>query len=772
MSTLERQRLREVGVSRPRKDAREKLQGKAQYVGDMEMAAMLHGSVLRSPYAHALIRSIDCGRALELDGVVAVLTGADLDDIDPHYGHAIKDRPIIAIDRVRFAGEPVAAVAAVDIETAEAALRLIDVEYEPLAVLDTLEKSLAEDAPRLHQRQPKVGLFHGLGEMGEAQGNVCYHHHLGSGDIEAAAADAAITVEGEYKFPAVYQYAMETHATTAHFHGDGVTLWANCQHPFLVQAEIADLFGFEKGAVRIIVPYLGGGFGSKSYTKMEPLTVALARKAGRPVRIVNAVSESMVTSRRHGMRCWMRTTAGADGTLLTREVRLWMDTGAYADNGPRVTATAADAAPGPYRFEAAAVDAYCVYCNTPPSGSYRAFGATHMQWIGESQIDEVARRAGVDPVELRSRNLCLPGEPVRPDGTGKPLDADLVGDVQKASAGVGWDEPKRPWVGRGVSVGLLAAGAHPVSRASVRLNSDGSADVYVGTTELGQGARTVMAQIAAEELGTSSDNVRVHGADTRFTPYDRSTGASRSTTIAGLGVKRAAENVAARLRETASELWEIDAGLIELADGEARFGEDSISFPDLIARRFGFRGGEIIEGGEVRPTGGDTGSYAEGPFFWEVCVAAAEVEIDPETGVITVLRTSTVADVGKAINPQLVERQDEGAMMQGIGNALFEEMRFDAGVLVNDSLLDYRIPRVADLPKQMTSIIVENEDGPGPWGAKGCGEGALAAIPAAIACAVADAGVPMYELPLTPERVWRRVQELQSQTIDKESDHE
>ena len=250
---------------------------------------MLHGSVLRSPHAHALIRSIQSDRAFELDGVVAVLTGADLGDIDPHYGHAIKDRPIIAIDRVRFAGEPVAAVAAVDIETAEAALRLIDVEYEPLAVLDTLDKALADDAPKLHQRQPKVGLFHGLGEMGEAQGNVCYHHHLELRRHRAAtAADAAIVVEGEYKFPAVYQYAMETHATIAHLHGDGVTLWANCQHPFLVQAEIADLFGFEMGAVRIVVPYLGGGFGSKSYTKMEPLTVALARKAGRPVRIVNA----------------------------------------------------------------------------------------------------------------------------------------------------------------------------------------------------------------------------------------------------------------------------------------------------------------------------------------------------------------------------------------------------------------------------------------------------------------------------------------------------
>lgn len=760
MTVIERPTLREVGTSRPRKDAREKLSGEAQFVGDMEVAGMLHGSVLRSPYAHALIHGIDSSAALERDGVVAVLTGADLQDIEPYYGHAIKDRPIVALDRVRFAGEPVAAIAAVDEATAEAAVRAIEVDYEPLPVLDTLDLALAPGAPRLHDRRPQIGLFHGLGELGEEQGNICYRHVISAGDIDQAHAEASITVEGEYLFPAVYQYAMETHATIAHYHGDGVTLWANCQHPFLVQAEIADLFGLDIGQVRIIVSYLGGGFGSKSYTKIEPLTVALARKAGRPVRIVNRVEESMVTSRRHGMRCWMRTSTAADGRLLAREVNFWMDTGAYADNGPRVTATAADAAPGPYRFKAVEVDGNCVYCNTPPSGSYRAFGATHLQWIGESQLDEVARRAGLDPLELRQRNLVVTGDPVRPDGSGKPLDADLIGDVERAALGVGWDEPKRPWLGRGVSVGLLAAGAHPVSRASVRLCSDGSADVYVGTTELGQGPRTVMAQIGAEEIGITSELVRVHGADTRFTPYDRSTGASRSTTIAGLAVKRAASAVADRLRETAAEAWNVEPEVVELTGGRAEFAGEEISFEDLIFRRFGFRGGEIIEGGEVRPTGGDTGSYAEGPHFWEVCVAGAEVEVDPDTGVVTVLRTSTVADVGKAINPQLVERQDEGATLQGIGNALFEEMRFDGGQVVNDSLLEYRVPRIADLPREMTSIIVENEDGPGPYGAKGCGEGAFAAVPAAIVCALADAGVPMNELPLTPERVWRRIQEL------------
>jgi CO/xanthine dehydrogenase Mo-binding subunit len=761
-------RTGEVGRSRTRKDSWEKLRGQAMYAGDLEMPGMLVGKVLRSPVAHARIASIDTSAAAAMPGVVAILTGDDLGDLaHPYFGHAIKDRPVIAIGRVCFHGEPVVAVAAEDEATADAAVRAIVVEYDELPVIDTIDKALAGDAPLLHEGPIIPGLFHGLGDLGERDGNVGYRYLLRSGDVDAVAGGAEIVVEGEYRFPAVYQYAMETHTTIAHYQPGAITLWANCQHPFLTQAEIADVFGLPIGAVRIVVPYLGGGFGSKSYTKMEPLAVALSRKAGRPVRVANRVDESMVTSRRHGMKAWMRTTARADGTLLTRETRFWMDTGAYADNGPRVTATAADSAPGPYRWEAVDVEANCVHCTTAPSGSYRAFGATHLQWIGESQIDEIARRAGVDRVELRRRSLVVKGDPVRPDGTGKPLDADLIGDVQQVAEAIGWDEPRTRWRGRGVSVGLLAAGAHPVSRASVRMTADGAVEVNVGTTEMGQGARTVMAQIAAQELGTSSDRVTVQGTDTAFTPYDRSTGASRSTTLAGKAVQNAAAGVAARLRETAAEAWGVEPEAIELRDGAAVHGVEAMAFPDVIAQRFGFRGGEIIEGGEVRPTGGQTGSYAEGPVFWEVCIAGAEVEVDPETGVVEVLRTATVADVGKAINPQLVERQDEGATMQGLGNALFEEMVWADGLLTNDNLLDYRVPRIQDLPGEMTSIIVENADGPGPYGAKGCGEGALAALPAAIVNALADAGVPMNELPLTPERVWRRLQEIQTTMEDK-----
>jgi CO/xanthine dehydrogenase Mo-binding subunit len=701
--------------------------------------------------------AIDTSAAEAMPGVVAVLTSGDLLDIDPFWGHAIKDRPIVALDRVRFAGEPVAAVAAEDEATAQAAVAAIEVTYADLPVMGTLEEALAAGAGLVHDGELRPGLFHGLGTLPPRDGNVCYRYGFTRGSPEEAFDAADIVVEGDYVFPGVYQYSMETHSVIAAWEDGGLTLWAACQHPFLVRAEIAALFALPLGRVRVVVPYLGGGFGSKSYTKMEPITAALARKAGRPVRIVNRVSESMVTTRRHGARIRMRTAATRDGRLLARDATLSFDTGAYADNGPRVTATGGDAAPGPYRWDSVRVDALCVYTNTAPSGSYRAFGASHVQWVGELQVDEVARRVGLDPVELRRRNLLHPGESVRPGG--KPLDADLVGDIEKVAAALGWDDPKDPDTGRGVAVGLLAAGAHPVSSAVVRLEADGEAIVLVGTTEVGQGQRTTFAQIAAEVLGMDAERVRCIGTDTSFTPYDRSTGASRSTTLAGLAVQRAAQEVRDDLVAIAATIWPGHEADITLADGAAWCGDEQRTFPELIAKRFGLSGGQLIGEGGVHPEG--TGSYAEGPVFWEVCIGAAEVRVDRATGRVTVTRTATIADVGKAINPQLVERQDEGATMQGIGNALFEEMVFEQGLLVNDDLLGYRVPSTEDLPERSTCVIVENGDGPGPFGAKGCGEGAFAGIIGAIATAVADAGVPMTELPITPERVWKRIKDME-----------
>jgi CO/xanthine dehydrogenase Mo-binding subunit len=756
-----------VGRNVPRIDARAKATGETVYVGDMVIPGMLYGKVLRSPYAHAKITRIDTSEARAMPGVVAVLTGEDVLDIDPYYGHAIKDRPLIAIDRVRFAGEPVAAVAAEDLATAAEAIERIVVEYEPLPQAVTIDEALAEDAPHLHVTPLlKKGLFHGLGEFALEPGNICYHHHFARGDVEEVFAQADVVVEGEYRFPGIYQYAMETHTTIASWNPmqDEVMIWSNCQHPFLVRAEIADLFQLPVANVRITVPFLGGGFGSKSYTKMEPLTVALARKSRRPVRIANLVDESMVTTRRHGMKAWIRTAATSDGRLLARQVRAWFDTGAYADNGPRVVATGADAAPGPYRWKAVEVDAWGVYTNTSPAGSYRAFGASHLQWAAELQVDEIARQCGLDAIQIREKNLLEAGEYVRPGG--KPLDADLIGDIRKVAEHLDWWSPKPEHVGRGVSVGVLAAGAHPVSTAFCRMEADGTVTVYGSSTDMGQGVRTVYAQIMAEELALPVDRIRVVGGDTQVTPYDRSTGASRSTTLAGKAVMKAGAELRDQLIDIATRVFDLPKEALEIRDGAVWHENERKTYPDLIREHFGMVGGELIGRGEVRPEQG-SGSYAEGPVFWEVCIGGIELEIDPDTGKVRLRKTASVADVGKAINPDQVEIQEMGGIMQGLGNALWEEMLFDpdTGQLQNSTLFDYHIPTFGDLPAAHSSSIVENEDGPGPYGAKGVGEGALAGAIAAVATALADAGVVIDELPASPERVWTALRRKASQEI-------
>ncbi|KAA3640397.1 MAG: xanthine dehydrogenase family protein molybdopterin-binding subunit [Armatimonadetes bacterium] len=745
-----------VGQSIDRVDGPAKVAGRAEFTGDMHVASMAFGRVLRSPLARARIVDIDVRDAEAIAGVVAVVTAADLSDIDATFGHAIRDRPILADGQVRFMGEPVVAVAAETDEIAQRAVEAIRINYEPLDPVVDVEDAIADDAVAIHTDFYPPGFAHGLGELGERDGNICYTHRITDGDAHDALQSADIVVEGTYRFPAVYQYALEPHTVIADHTGAELTVWASCQHPFLVRAELASIFELALDKVRVIVPYLGGGFGSKSYTKMEPIAAVVSRKAGRPVRIANRVDEAMVTTRRHGMICEMRTGAAADGTLVGREVRMWLDTGAYADNGPRVTATAADAAPGPYRWDAVSVEANCVYTNTAPSGSYRAFGATHLQWIGESQIDRIGRQAGIDPLEMRRKNLHQRGDILRAGGT--PLDGDLIGDIEKVATALDWGAERGPDRGVGLSVGVLAAGAHPVSSATIKLGPDGRATLLVGSTEMGQGTRTAMAQIASEVLTIPVSSIDVHGADTWFTPYDRSTGASRSTTVAGKAVERAAREVAAALRETGAELLGTDSEHVVLIDGAATHGDATIPFDEVVRHRFGFSGGEIIGSGEVRPTGG-TGSYAEGPVFWEVCIGGVEIEVDRDTGEVRVVHSVGIADVGRAINPDLIRIQDEGGTMQGLGNALFEEMEFSAdGLLRNDTLLDYRIPTTADIPDRFDTIIVENEDGPGPFGAKGCGEGILAAIPAAVVNALGSMGIEINRLPATPERVWRAMQ--------------
>ncbi|MDX1414951.1 MAG: xanthine dehydrogenase family protein molybdopterin-binding subunit [Candidatus Promineifilaceae bacterium] len=745
-----------IGQNAPRVDGYAKATGQAKFAGDMKLAHMLQTRILRSPYAHARIRALDTSQAEQVPGVVAILTGVDLADIDPYFGHAVKDRPLVALDTARFAGDPVAVVAAETAQAAEDALEQIIVDFEPLPEVTTIDEALAENAVHIHDTDSlRLGQYHGLGDF-RPQGNICYEHHLRSGDVEAIFAAADVVVTGSYRFPAVYQYALETHTTVADWpEPDRLEVWSSCQHPYLVRGELADMFGLPETHVRIHVPYLGGGFGSKSYTRMEPIAAAMARKAGRPVRVANSVNESMLTSRRHNMQCVMRTAARSDGTLLAREVTLYLDTGAYADNGPRVVATAADAAPGPYRWQGYEVDAYGVYTNRPPAGSYRAFGATHLQWIGESQVDAIGRKVNLDALQMREKNLLRPGETVRTGG--KPLDADLVGDIRLVAQGLEWDTPAPPRVGRGMGVGLLAAGSRPVSTAIVRMEADGAVTVLVSTTELGQGARTVMSQLVSQELALPLSQIHVPDGDTQITPYDRSTGASRSTTLAGKAVQLAALQIRETLIQIAADLWQTEPAAVSLKEGQAWHGGRSAPYADLVFHHFGFAGGELIGHGIVRPETGK-GTYEAGPVFWEVCIGGVEIELDEETGRIDVRKIVSVADVGTAVNPALIKGQEMGGAAQGLGNAIHEEMIFADGQLLNGSMADYRVPTTEDVAGSFISFIVQNEDGPGPYGLKGVGEGILAAMPAAVVNALASLGVFIDELPATPERVWRAVE--------------
>ena len=410
---MAKRELKYVGRSVARVDGIEKVTGKAKFVGDLVVPGMLHGKILRSPYPHARIRAIDARPAEELPGVVAVLTAADISDLNPIYN----GRPVIAMEKARYAGEPVAAVAAVDLASAEEALAQIQVDYEELPAVSGIEAALRSGAPVIHE---------------DKAGNIGTHEKVVRGDADEGFAQSDEVVEDTFTFPMVYHYAMEPHSVIAHYGDDEITVWSSAQHPFQVRGDIAKIFKVPQAKVRLVINYLGGGYGSKSYTKFEPLVVALARKAKQPVRICNSVGESMVTVRRHGARVRIKTGVKRDGTILAREAEIYLDTGGYDDNGPQVTARSATRVLGPYWIPNIRTDAYQVYTNTGSAGSYRAIGAPQVIYAGESQIEMIAAKIGMDPAELRMKNLLKRGQELRPGSKGHRCRS--AGDAQEPGA--------------------------------------------------------------------------------------------------------------------------------------------------------------------------------------------------------------------------------------------------------------------------------------------------------------------------------------------------
>ncbi|MBI3076812.1 MAG: xanthine dehydrogenase family protein molybdopterin-binding subunit [Deltaproteobacteria bacterium] len=751
-----------VGQSVPRSDGQEKVAGQARYMDAIDLPGMLVGRVLRSTVPHGRLRRVDAEKARRVPGVVAVVTGESLrrdGRLNPYYGPALLDQPVLAIDKVLYVGDPVAAVAAVDEESALEALDLIEVEYEELpAVFEPLD-AIAPGAPLLHEGELKPGgLFVDLTDVHPVPGtNICNHYVMKKGDGEAGFRHADIVIEQTFSIPETQHYPLEPHSVLAWVDPSGrIALYANTQQPFIVRAQLADIFQVPPSHIRIMVPYMGGAYGAKCYPKAEPIATVLAWFARRPVKLTFTREEVFLTITKHATVVKMKSGAMRDGTLVARKVECYLGTGAYAEIGPRVSKKMGTNGAGPYRIPHVQMDAYCIYTNKPPAGAFRGYGLPQVTWAFEQQMDTLARELRIDPVEIRLKNLFVDGDTF---WYGERLNAlGLRECLLKAAAAIRWGEPSQALPGKRRGKGLaimLKTLTHGASIAFVKVDDDGTAKVLTSTVEMGQGSDTVLAQIAAEELGLPVERVSMAHPDTDFTPFDDKTSGSRSTVAMGKAVLLAAREARERLLELAAEQLEASVHDLEVRRGQVRVrGTDrALDVAQVVRAHFRSKGGTIMGRGEFH-------TKLAREEFWFAAAGAAEVEVDPETGEVRVLKYVGACDVGKAINPHLCQQQVLGGAVMGLGQTFSEEMVYDHGQLLNPSLINYKLPAFRDLPAQLEVILLETPYSEGPFGAKGVGESAVPPVAAAIGNALVDAiGVRLYELPITAEKVLKALEE-------------
>jgi len=744
-----------VGGSPPRVGGIGRVTGRQAYVADIRLEDQLHVKLVALDVARARIVSIDSSAALAVPGVRLVLTAADLPDPMPRFGPQWQDRPVLAIGETHYHGEPVAAIAADTLDAAEEAAGLVHVEFEELPAVFTVARALAPDAPLVQDPSLRPG-------DPLATTNVLREHHYGWGDVDSVAADAEVVVEGTYAFPMVTQFAIEPHAFIAAPDGDGIAIWSSIQHPSWLQRVIAGLLGLPLAKVRVFAPDPGGGFGGKQHAKYEPLVAFMARRAGRPCRLVLTLEETFQAVRRGACEVHVRTGFRRDGKLAFRDIEANYLIGAYADIADRTVGKGSYTAGGPYNTPAVRILARSVLSHTVPSTAFRGFGNPQQIWAIESNMDEAARVLGIDPLELRLRNVAARGDDFLPGDT--LADGQWAETIQKAAEMIDWAGSVPAGRGRGIAVGLKSGPTTGLSYSTVRLLADGSVVVSAGTSDMGQGARTIFAQIAAQELGAPLDWVTVVMGDTAVVPYDQQTSASRSSVLMGNAVLNACRDVQAKIRVMAARLEGVDQAGIVVDKGEVRIGERVWPLRDVLVRGLGRLGGEVIGIGEMRKEADPDHPLGGTAAFYEFNCTAVELSVDRDTGDITIHRHVTVSDVGRALNPMQVRGQDEGAAVMGLGHTLMEHYILDeTGRIRNLGAIDYRIPTSMDLPVEIESAIIENGDGPGPYGAKGMSEGALLCVAPAVAAAVRDAtGVSIRDLPLTPERVWRALQETPS----------
>jgi len=748
-------------------DATDRVTGRVDYTINHELPGMLHARLLRATTPHARITRIDASRARDLPGVALVLTGEDLKnrrDVTPYHGPVFRDQPVLAIDKVRYVGDPVAAVLAEDPDVAAQALELIDVEYEHLpAVFDPLE-ALRDSAPRVHDSPPPLGAtFSDLVIHTGPSSNICNQFQLRKGDVERGFAEADFVFEDTFRSPAVQHVPLETHACLAQAEGGRVTVWSTTQTPHPVRAQLAEMFRLPISAVRVIVPNLGGGYGGKSYTKLEPLTAILAYLARRPVRLHLRRDEEFVTITKHAVIIIMKTGIKADGRIVARKSTCYFNTGAYADIGPRLIKNGGYATGGPHAIPNVWVDSYAVYTNLPPAGAFRGYGVSQAAWAYETQLDMIAARMHTDPYDLRMRNLLVDGDTVM---TGEVIhDCHFRELLSRAAQAIGWDADEQPQrVGntvraKGLSCIIKSTVTPSTSTASVKLNEDGSVNVLTSSVEMGQGVKTALAVIAAEKLDIPIDQVHVSEVDTDVTPYDQQTTSSRSTHSMGNALMHAMDDVREQLLRLAAEEFEVFSEDVVLKGGRASvIGSPSRSaaYSELISRA---RRGNLLGHGTFSTAGGldpETGQGI-GSVHWHQGAGAAEVEVDLDTGRVQVLRYHGAVYAGRVLNPVQAELQTEGSIAFGLGQALFEEMVYDGGQLLNANLGDYMLASFKDLPEIGVSAVEHLEANE----IHGIGETSLPPVMPAIGNAVYRAtGVRIQELPITPEKVLRGLREL------------
>ena len=753
-----------VGVSIPRIDGAEKVSGQAIYAGDLSLPGMAYAKVLRSPLPHARLVRIDTRKALALPGVFAVLTRDNLNVASNSFGIYVKDQEIIATRKVRFSGDMIAAVAAVDDGVADEAIKLIDVEYEELPAVYTVEEALKTGAPLVHEKlEGRRAPDYGRGGMHlvHEESNICFHFRHHRGDIEAGFRSSELIFEDTFAFPSAQHYPMEPHVCVAQFDGQSLTVWSATQGPFPVRQELARLFGIPFSAVRVIVPYVGGGYGGKSGVRTEAIAACLSRMAGRPVRLAFKAEETFKTICQPRATMKVKTGLKKDGTFVARQCEVYFNGGAYANSGPSVTEKAGYRAHGPYRIPHVQSDSYSVYTNTVPATAFRGFGGPQVAFAYETHLDMIAERLGIGPYELRMKNLLEKGESFSEGDT--PMDCDLKAGLKRVADAIGWKSsqangssgPKKRGLGIATAV-KDGGGTNKPANAAVKIFNDGSVLLSTGSVEIGQGMRTAFLQVVAEELSVPTQQVRVAALDTHYTPMDKGTNASSATSIMGQAVQRAAQDARTQFLQAAASVLRASVSDIRLDNGTAICGEQKLTFREVMQRHFRDTEGEIWGRGFYKVPRDDNVPLGYPSPFWEIGLGAAEVEVDSETGEVKILRYVSLTDAGKMIHPIQCHAQDEGAAVFGIGQALFEDLVYQDGQLINGSLVDYRLPRFDDLPESFTTFIMEGGAGPGPYGAKGMGEGGILAVAPAVANAVyAASGIRVADAPLIGEKVWK-----------------